>query len=275
MRISLVGCGKVGVTILYYLKGDHKIIGAYDPDKNAQKRAVRILGIKKPIPYPGFLTASDAVFIATPDEMIKTVSNRICKHLGNNTLLVHFSGWLPAEILPRARGSLRCAVHPFASFPKLIIPPPRPVYPLFIQGGRKALDRVGRIFRGKHFKVSRIGKKEKARYHLMGVMGSNLLVSLVAAVNKLTPRGIGRSRSARSVILPLIEETLGNLKQFGLGNALSGPIKRGDLQTVKAHLKMLRKDKNLTRIYRSLSENIVDYAPKAKIKTLRKLLMPK
>lgn len=274
MRISLVGCGKVGVTILYYLKDHHSIIGVYDPNQKAQQRAMNILGVGKPVPYPEFVKTSDAVFIATPDEMILNASNRILKNLDKNVLLVHFSGTLPAEILPRARGSLRAAVHPFATFPKLVIPPPRPAYHLFVQGGRKALDRVDRIFRGKNFKVSRIGKKEKARYHLMGVMGSNFLVSLVAAVNKLTPRGTGRSRFTRSVILPLIEETLGNLKKFGIGNALSGPIRRGDLQTVKAHLKILRKDKNLTRIYRALSENIIDYAPAKKNKALRKLIKP-
>jgi len=274
MRISLVGCGKVGVIILYYLKERHVIIGVYDPDQQAQNRAVRILGIKKPVPYPEFVKKSDAVFIATPDDMIQDASNRIRKYLGKNTLLVHFSGTLPAEILPRTRGALRAAVHPFATFPKLVIPPPRLVYPLFIQGDRKTVDRVRRIFRGKHFTVSRISKTEKARCHLMGVMCSNLFVSLVVAVNKLTPRGTDREKLFRFAVLPLVEETLANLKKSGIESALSGPIKRGDLRTVKAHLKMLRKDKNLIRIYRALSENIVKYAPKGKVKTLCKLLKP-
>lgn len=275
MRISLIGCGKVGITILYYLKNDHRIIGVFDPDKRAQKRARLALGIKKPVPYPECVRQSDAVFIATSDDMIKTASRRIREYLGEHTLLVHFSGWLPADILPRARGSLRCAVHPFASFPRLIIPPPRPVYQLFVQGDRKAEDRVGRIFRGKHFTVTRIRKAQKMRYHLMGVMCSNLLVSLVAAVIKMTPRSADRSRIFRSAVLPLVEETLANLKRSGIRDALSGPVKRGDLGTVREHLRLLRKDKNLFLIYRALSENIIRYAPAAKARALRKLLAQK
>lgn len=275
MQISLLGCGKVGITILYYLKDRHTIIGVYDPDKKARNRAAAILGIKKTVPYPEFVSKSDAVFIATPDDMIQDASNRIRKHLGKNTILVHFSGTLPAEILPLARGTLRCAVHPFATFPKLVIPPPRPVYPLFIQGERKTMDRVARIFRGKNFTVTRIHKTQKERCHLMGVMCSNLFVSLVAAVKKLAPRGIDRERLFRDAVLPLIEETLANLKRSGIRNALSGPVRRGDIRTVKEHLKILRKDKNLDRIYRSLSENIIDYAPAAKVKALRKILTKK
>ena len=272
MRISLVGGGKVGVTLLYYLKGHHKILGVYDPDKKAQRRAERFLGIKKPVPYPEFVEKSDAVFVATPDDIIQDASNRIRKYLGNNALLVHFSGWLPAEILPRARGALRAAVHPFATFPKLVIPPPRLVYPLFVQGDRKAMDRIRRIFRGKNFTVFRIRKTQKERYHLMGVMSSNLFVSLVAAAIKLTPRGTDREKLFRFAVLPLIEETLDNLKKSGIRDALSGPVKRGDIETIRGHLKILQKNKNRSAIYKSLSANLIRFAPPDKKQRLRELL---
>jgi predicted short-subunit dehydrogenase-like oxidoreductase (DUF2520 family) len=272
MRISLIGCGKVGITILYYLKDKHQILGVHDIDQKAQARAIRILGVKEPVPYPEFVAKSEAVFIATPDDSIRPIARQIRSYLAKNAILIHFSGLRPADILPRTKAARRAAVHPFATFPRLTIPPPRRNYLLLVQADQRAVDPIRRIFQGKHFTLQPVRRIDKARIHLMGVLSSNLFVSLIDAVMQLTPRGPNRDKFLRQAILPLIEETLKNLHKSGIPHALSGPVKRGDLHTVKEHLGWLRKNKDLRRIYRSLSMNIVKFAPPAKKKALIKLL---
>jgi predicted short-subunit dehydrogenase-like oxidoreductase (DUF2520 family) len=272
MRISLIGGGKVGITMLYYLKRRHRIIGVYDPDQKAQKRAARILGVKNPLPYPLFLSMSDAVFIATPDDEILKAYIKIKNLLKIPVYLVHFSGLLPADIFPKAKNRYRIACHPFATFPRLIIPPPRKKYPVFIQGDPQALRSFEKVFDDDHFTTCRINKKDKKILHLMGVMVSNLLVSLVDAANELASQTPLKKARARKVIGPLIEETLKNIMKYGIRDALSGPLKRGDIETIRGHLKILQKNKNRSAIYKSLSANLIRFAPADKKQRLRKLL---
>jgi len=260
--------------MLYYLKDVHEVIGVYDPDIRARTRAVKILGLKKPIPYPEFVAKSEALFIATPDDVIRKAAGRIRRRLAKNTILVHFSGLRPANIMPRTHPARRAAVHPFATFPRLVIPPPRRNYPLFVQADQGTIGPIRRIFRGRHFTVLPIRARDKSRLHLMGVLSSNLFVGLIDAAMVLIPAGPKRERIFRQAIRPLIEETTRNLIGTGIPGALSGPVKRGDLRTVKEHLRLLRKNEDLDRIYRALSLSIVKFAPPARKKALRGLLAP-
>jgi predicted short-subunit dehydrogenase-like oxidoreductase (DUF2520 family) len=250
------------------------VIGVYDPDIRARIRAVEILDLKKPIPYPEFVAKSEALFIATPDDVIRKAAGRIRRRLAKKTILVHFSGLRPASILPRANRARRAAVHPFATFPRLVIPPPRRNYPLFVEADPGTIGPIRRIFRGKHFTVLPVRARDKSRLHLMGVLSSNLFVSLIDAVLELIPAKPKRERLFRQAIRPLIEETMRNLIGTGIPDALSGPVKRGDLRTVEEHLRLLKKNRDLDRIYRALSLNIVKFAPPDKKKALQGLLAP-
>lgn len=258
--------------MLYYLRRRHRILGVYDSDQKAQRRAARILGVKKPLPYPLFLTISDAVFIATPDDEILKAYEKIKNRLNRPVYLVHFSGLLPADIFPKTKSRYRIAAHPFATFPRLILPPPRKKYPIFIQGDPRALKAFEKVFTDDHFTTYRINKKDKKIFHLMGVMVSNLLVSLVDAANELASKTALRKARARNVIGPLIEETLKNIMKYGIRDAMSGPLRRGDIETVRGHLKILQKNKNRSAIYKSLSANLIRFAPHDKKQRLRKLL---
>lgn len=273
MRFSLIGCGKVGVTMAYYLRRRHSLVGVFDVQRRAQQRARRILKAPSRSTYPLFLNSSDAVLIAVPDDRIRAAYNKIRRYLPPTACVIHFSGVLPAEVFPKRGRLTRGAAHPFATIPQLVIPPTRKHYPLFIQGDRRALAVMRRLFTRDHFTLIPVSRQRKGFVHLAGVIASNLLVGLAEAARESGRRAGWTDRQVQTCLLPLMHETITNIQRLGLEPALSGPVRRGDLRTVRQHLRLLSgRDKNLWEVYRLLSRRLIQHAPRAEQPRLRRLL---
>lgn len=76
-------------------------------------------------------------------------------------------------------------------------------------------------------------------YHAAAVMASNYLVALLgAAVRVLAQAGV-EERDALRAVLPLVQGTLDNVRQLGVPAAITGPIPRGDIDTIRLHLSRL------------------------------------
>jgi len=66
-------------------------------------------------------------------------------------------------------------------------------------------------------------------------------------------RGAGLSASqTRRVMAPILRQTLKNYQEKGAAAAFSGPIKRGDINTVLRHLKELKRVPGASEVYRAL-----------------------
>jgi predicted short-subunit dehydrogenase-like oxidoreductase (DUF2520 family) len=273
MKIGLIGCGKVGTTLFYILKKNNRIMGVYDTNKRHEKNAVKVLHIKRNLPLHRICTESDVLFIATTDDQISHAYKRIKAYLHAKKYIYHFSGLLPAEIFPKTKNIFRCSVHPFATFPKIGIPPVRKHYILFIQGDREAREIAKRIFSKTNFTLHRINKSKKSLYHLLGVLSSNCVVGFVSAMYELAKRIGWKEDDMCTVVFPLIEETLDNIRKYDIKNALSGPLERGDIGIVRQHLQVLKGNRVLQNTYKILSLNILKNILKGKRKNeIEKLL---
>jgi len=272
MDIGLIGCGKVGTSLFCLLKKNNRIIGVYDIKKRNQQRAVKHLKILKNANHEEICTKSRALFFATPDDRIAIAFTKAKPFLEGEKYVFHFSGLLPSTIFSKSKKIYRASIHPFTTFPEIILPPARKKYSLFIEGDEPALRAARQIFKSSYFNIRRITKYNKAKHHLVGVFSSNLLVGLISAIEGLS-KDIGWTKKDTSdVISPIIKTTLDNVIKNGVKNALSGPLERGDISTIKKHLKILQKNKNLSNIYKTLSlailKNIVTTDNKKKIEEL-------
>ena len=103
-----------------------------------------------------------------------------------------------------------------------------------------------------------ISKENKSLYHAAAVTVSNFILGLVN--NSLTYlKDCGFSEEiAMEALYPLIEFNLKNIKENGIMESLTGPVERGDLETITSHCKVLnQRDK---KMYKLLSENILSIA---------------
>lgn len=84
-----------------------------------------------------------------------------------------------------------------------------------------------------------LADEDRARYHVAAVLASNLQVTLLAhAADLLGPCGLTRA-AALDVLLELSRSALDGLAAVGLPDGLTGPLVRGDVGTIAAHLAVL------------------------------------
>jgi predicted short-subunit dehydrogenase-like oxidoreductase (DUF2520 family) len=79
----------------------------------------------------------------------------------------------------------------------------------------------------------------KAAYHAGAVIASNYLVALAAMASRVAAAAGIPNALADRMYLPLLLGTAENLAHVSPAEALTGPIRRGDLGTVRAHLEAL------------------------------------
>jgi predicted short-subunit dehydrogenase-like oxidoreductase (DUF2520 family) len=257
MNIGLIGCGKVGTTMFYLLNRTNKIIGCYDIDKTNEKRTKRVLNITSRYTLEQLCTKSNALFFATPDDRILDAYNAAKKFIRHKTLVGHFSGLLTSTVFPFSKYTCRASIHPFATFPYISVPPLRKKYPLFTEGDAQALRKVRAIFTEKHFTIHSIRKKNKVLYHLIAVFASNFLIGLMSAAQSTSKRIGWEEKDFNDLVIPIMKETIMNARALGISKALTGPLARGDISTIKKHLKTLNKNKNVLNIYKTLSIQLI------------------
>lgn len=101
----------------------------------------------------------------------------------------------------------------------------------------------------------------RAIYHAAAVMASNYIVALVAVASRLLEQaGVGEDATIPA-LLPLIEGTIDNLRHLGIPAALTGPVARGDLDTVRLHLARLSPDER--PLYCALGREVLRLARSA------------
>jgi predicted short-subunit dehydrogenase-like oxidoreductase (DUF2520 family) len=73
-------------------------------------------------------------------------------------------------------------------------------------------------------------------------------------------------------MMPILLQTLVNYASFGAADGFSGPIVRGDVETVKKHLEVLRAESLTQKAYAALARAAMQYLPAKNKDALRKLL---
>jgi predicted short-subunit dehydrogenase-like oxidoreductase (DUF2520 family) len=95
----------------------------------------------------------------------------------------------------------------------------------------------------------RLPREAKPLYHAGAVAAANYTVVLANLAERLAGSAGLPVEIASKLYLPLIRGTLANL-ELGTAGALTGPVRRGDLETIRAHLAVL--DPEDRRLYLAL-----------------------
>jgi predicted short-subunit dehydrogenase-like oxidoreductase (DUF2520 family) len=101
------------------------------------------------------------------------------------------------------------------------------------------LRRLASLARALGARPRRVSASQRALYHAAAVFASNyVVVQLGTAVKLLQLAGWGE-KEATAGLLPLTEGVLANVRKRGPVRALTGPVRRGDVNTVERHLAAL------------------------------------
>ncbi|MEO0074909.1 MAG: Rossmann-like and DUF2520 domain-containing protein [candidate division WOR-3 bacterium] len=245
-QISFLGTGCVGTAFAYHLqKQGYQIIGGFDINKHKLRRFYQLLKIKYQIPtLPELIRTSNLVFITTPDAEIKKTYQKIFPYLNRQTIVIHCSGALDTKIFYSAKEKklIPIGIHPIQTFTTISqsIKSITNIY-FGIEANSKAKAIANEIVLALKGKSIFIKSQDKPLYHTMCVFVSNYLVVLISIVSNIARELKIKPKNELRVLWPLINQTLTNISKFDPKKALTGPIVRGDLITIKSHLKVLKK----------------------------------
>jgi len=267
-RFAIVGAGKVGCALASLLsKAGYEFAGAASRSIASARRACELAGGDRTMTNPAdFTRASDLVFLTTPDDAIAEVCAQIAAAEGfaEGAVVAHCSGALPSTILQPARacGAHVGSMHPLQSF--ATVEQALDLLPgsfCCIEGDAGAARVLAAAAHAMGARVMQIATDSKALYHAAAVTACNFLVALQSAALKMgEAAGLARE-DALAALLPLVRGTVSNIETVGIPACLTGPIARGDVETMRRHLGALgRALPDLLPLYRSLALETVEVA---------------
>ena len=186
------------------------------------------------------LLQSDALFLTVPDGAISHVFADLQAYDLQNKQICHCSGALTAgEAFPgiQQRGAYGYSIHPlFPISQKLASYRELPDAFFCLEGSGPHLEdwknRLELLCAG----VRILPPEQKARYHAACTVASNFMCALAqVSVDLLRDCGFSQS-DALSALAPLMQGNLAHLLEAGPEAALTGPVERGDTDTVEKHL---------------------------------------
>ena len=112
----------------------------------------------------------------------------------------------------------------------------------------------------------------KATYHAWATLTSPLLLAFLVTLEEAA-RAAGLTRpEARRKSLPIIRQTLENYSRLGPARSFSGPLVRGDAETVAKHLGVLKKHLGAREVYVALARAALRGLPVKNREKLKRLL---
>lgn len=260
MKVGIIGGGKVGSCLAGYLKAAGQLwaitgASAEHCQRLAEQFAVACCDNDK------LAEQADVILITVPDRIIGTVAQAIAERNSSlqNKIFLHCSGSLGLEPLACLKecGAHVGSLHPLQSFAGGAADL-KGVY-MAVDGDFEALaaaEQLAQVFGGISFRVP---AAERAAYHAAACICSNYAVAVEALAQKLMSRWTGSDEAAWQALLPLFKGTSANLLgSANPGTVLTGPIARGDVETVTKHLAVIPKE--LNEVYCSLGLAAVQLA---------------
>ena len=154
----------------------------------------------------------------------------------------HCSGALGADVLAplHGRGYSIGTFHPLQSIPSPLAGPDRFKDSFFaISGEPEALSLARRLAAQLGGAPITVPTSGRPLYHAAAVMVSNYLVTLLDAGARLFQRAGASPDDAEAALVALARGTLENVQEMGAESALTGPLMRGDIETVELHLRAM------------------------------------
>jgi len=266
-RIAIVGAGNLASALAVSLcKAGYRVDVIASRDRaTSLKRARRLAKAVGASIAPTTQVLLDArvVWFCVPDAAIAAAAKGLTGAADwKGKIAMHSSGALGSDELGslQQRGAAIASVHPLMTFVRGAQPSLTGV-PFAVEGDPPALRMAREIVKSLDGRAYPIRTKDKAAYHAWGTFASPLFIALlITSEHVAAAAGVNRKES-RQRMLPILKQTLENYVVLGPAAAFSGPIIRGDVDTVERHLRVLRAEPLAQSVYLSLARAALAYLP--------------
>ncbi len=265
MRIGIIGAGKVGGALCKSLREvGVTVIGLTAGTEADTLAAAEKFQVKGFASNEELAVNCDVLFLTVPDRLVGEVAGELAQAFRNKSdvqtlqgkTFFHCSGSLGLdELQPLTElGAEIGSLHPLQSFASADVSF-QGIY-MAVDGTPKAQETGEAIATVLGAQIFVVPAAERKAYHAAACFASNYVVAAMAVAQELMSKWTPTPEAGLAALLALFDGTARNLHQSKLAReALTGPIARGDINTVKAHLAVL--PPKIAEVYKALGKETI------------------
>jgi predicted short-subunit dehydrogenase-like oxidoreductase (DUF2520 family) len=251
-RVFVLGAGRAGLSLTRaFVVSGVPVVGVHGRRPDPGPPAVTAG------PIPPSLAHADIVLVTVRDAQVEDALAEVARApLHDGAVILHASGALD----PAGLTTIRTRGHPAGTFHPLVSLADPATAPERLRGAWIGIDGDPAAAAAARQLAARIGAHalvipagEKARYHAAAVFAANFPTVLASVAETLLGEVGIDAVEARSAVRRLMASALDNLATHDAATALTGPVARGDAESVARHLAVLEDDRAALDAYVALS----------------------
>lgn len=246
MKIAFIGAGKVATALgLYFKNNGFEIGGYYSRSYKSTEKAARLTHSHPYASIGKLIKDNQMIWITTPDDQIEAVVRQIILLpvlQKDEKLVLHASGAYPLSILNplKENGYQTACAHPLLAFGDPVVAQEKLGGVWFaMEKTEENNGQLAGLFKACGNQTFTVDPGKKSLYHAAACVLSNYLVTLLNISWAIFEKSGMPANNIQEATRLLLESVILNLKGKDLKDALTGPIKRGDKNTVRMHLESL------------------------------------
>lgn len=263
--ISIIGTGALG-SVLAKTLAEKKILikSLYNRSQQRVEELEKLLKVEYSGTFPQKKEElGDIIFLSVSDRSIKKVAEKLAALSDDfsHHAVIHTSGNYTSKLLSSVeeKGAAIATFHPLQTFTKTSVPSDFEQIYIDVEGDARALALLQEIAEKLNCNILEIDPSAKPYLHAAAVMASNYMVALMESAGQIARMGGINKEKALRALMPLAQKSMENISAGdNPRDALSGPIARGDVATVKAQLELLNQNPDLEILYKQLGKRLVE-----------------
>jgi predicted short-subunit dehydrogenase-like oxidoreductase (DUF2520 family) len=276
--IALVGPGNLGRVLGLALHAAgyriDEIVSRDAPDSRKRARALARQVGAHAATYAKAQLASEIIWLCVSDDAIAPTAAILAKRASwKGKIALHSSGARSSrELATLARqGAAVGSLHPMQTFVRASRATLAGVS-FAVEGDPAAIRAGRRIARDLGGSVFTIRPEAKVLYHAIGSFCSPMIIATLATAERIAQAAKIPPAAAKRIMHPILQQTIANFLAKGPAAAFSGPINRGDINTIRKHLEALGDVPGAREIYRALARSALRTLPVREEMAVKKIL---
>jgi len=247
LDIAIIGPGKVGTAVgILAARAGLRVTAVAGRTKAHARAAASAIGPGVRVCTPRqAASAGKLVLLAVNDEAVAPLCLKLAQAgaFRKGAVVAHCAGALNSHALKPAAecGCFVGSMHPLQTFPTVEAAVAKmPGAYCFIEGDRRSTAALTKLAVAIGGIPVRIAGRHKVLHHAAAVVACNFVTALLGAAMRIAAEAKIDRQTFLAAFAPLVRSTIDNVFSMGPAEALTGPIARGDFQTVARHLKALK-----------------------------------
>lgn len=266
MKIGFIGAGKAGCSLGKYFseKARHaelQVTGYYSLIDEEARWAAAYTESLQFTSIDEVVAVSDTIILSTPDGAIKNVWKSMKKENIDRKVICHLSGSLSSDVFSGIEdsGAYPISIHPMFAFSnKESIYKQLNDVSFTLEGHPIAIEQWKNVFAKLGNEAIEISKEVKPKYHAAASLLSNHVIAVLNTGYQLLEECGFSKEEARRFSSILVEKNVEQVIDTGCVSALTGPIERGDVETVDKHLSVI--GQKASKLYRACGTELLEIA---------------